>query len=596
MISVSVAPPSENGDVITKAEEELKNKVVDCLHSLVKSDRGVPSTERLNKSSEKEVERKEMPNFTVCSETEGGSPDSYHSLLSFLGGEDFREELRTLYTAYPEFLMSCFHGHADEEELVAYLGVARETARKKRQLWAQSRICFLLGQMCASRSKFSQARVYYEEALSVPMDSFTDMNMLSALYTNLALIYLTQKNTEKYFALSEKLAALLMGMPDAISGTEDPEVLKFLLKKAILSGNKPVEARSCFLLAKLHLKLGEATSAVAYLERFQILFSQLSGVCQDTCSHGYLLLGRLYSDLGQPYLAASTAHQASQQTSTTLSDCLCSVSLLLENASQLYGVALPAQVAPYLARATYFARGGSEHSLAHVNALCLSRLFHQHGLPDRAVDYMREFLLNIGSGSGITQADGTDALIWLAWMYVCSARPSMALGILDAVLASLPEHCTTQQEGVVYNMRAIALRRTGNIRHAADSYRAAVEVCEEFEDRHNWAVALANLGLLCLRAKARGPAEEHLVQAVELFSELEEDELEGHELNFITILLELGQHYISQGSHEKGKIYYEWALLLAIQEGQTESKRCKVLNSFSALSTIDHLMTLGSHV
>ena len=141
------------------------------------------------------------------------------------------------------------------------------------------------------------------------------------------------------------------------------------------------------------------------------------------------------------------------------------------------------------------------------------------------------------------------------------------------------ENCTTQQEGVVYNMHAIALRRTGNLRHAAESYRAAVEVCEEFEDRHNWAVALANLGLLCLRAKARSLAEEHLVQAVELFSELEEDELEGHELSFITVLLELGQHYVNKGHHERGKIYYEWALLLAIQSEQSESKWCSVLKS-----------------
>ncbi|XP_031441025.1 SH3 domain and tetratricopeptide repeat-containing protein 1 isoform X2 [Clupea harengus] len=568
--------PSEDGDVNAKTEVELKSKIVDYLHKLTISNGTATGTARssddVDMSSGKELESKDMPNFIVCSEKDGTSPDGHHSLLSFLGSPDFREELRSLYTSYPEFLMSCFHGHADEEELVAYLGVARETARKKRQLWAQSRICFLLGQMCASRSKFSQARVYYEEALSVPRDCFTDMHMLVALYANLALIYLTQKNVEKYFALSERLAALMMGMPDAISGTEDPDVLKFLLRKAILSRNKPAEARGCFLLAKLHLKLGKAVSAVPFLERLQILSSQLSGVCEGTRSHGYLLLGRLYSDVGLPYLAVSSAHQASLQTSTTLSDCLCAISLLLENALRLYGAAVPAQVAPYLTRAVSLARQGTELRLAHVHALCLSWLFHQHGLPDRAVGYMRAFLLDVGSESGMTQADATDALIWLAWLYICGGRPQVALDVLDAVLASLPEHCTTQQEGVVYNMRAIALGRTGNLRHAAESYRAAAEVCEEFEDRHNWAVALANLGLLCLRAKAKSLAEEHLVQAVELFSELEEEELDGHELSFITVLLELGQHYVSQGYHERGKIYYEWGLLLAIQSDHSESQ------------------------
>lgn len=564
-------------DTNIKTEVELKSKLVDYLHNLTTSDGSVSPSDDTSQSSVEEQESKDLPIFTVCSEKDGTSPDGHQSLLTFLGDPEFREDLRSLYNSYPEFLMSRFQGHEDEEELVAYLAVARETARKKRQSWAQSRICFLLGQMCASRSKFSQARVYYEEALTVPRDGFADAHMLAALYTNLALVHLTQKNAEKYFAVSERLAALLMGVPDAISGSEDPEVLKFLLKKAILSHNKPAEARGCFLLAKLHLKLGEAMSALPFLERLQIISRELDGLCEGTRSHGYLLLGRLYGDTGSPHLAVSSAHQATVQSSTTLADCLCGISLLLENAAQLYGVAVPAQVAPYLNRAAALAEEDKDLQLAHVHALCLSRLFYEHGLPGRAVRYMRALLLDThpgGSKDGvmITQADATDALIWLAWLYISSGQAHAALEVLDAVLASLPEHCTTQQEGVVYNMRAIALRRCGDIRRAAECYRAAAEVCEEFEDRHNWAVALANLGLLCLGAKAGSLAEEHLEQAVELFSELEEEELEGRQLSFITVLLELGQHYVRKGHHERGKIYYEWALLLAIQSEQTESQ------------------------
>ena len=48
--------------------------------------------------------------------------------------------------------------------------------------------------------------------------------------------------------------------------------------------------------------------------------------------------------------------------------------------------------------------------------------------------------------------------------------------------------------GVVLNMRGVALRCMGDLRRAAESYQAAIDICEEFEDRHNWAVALANLG------------------------------------------------------------------------------------------------------
>lgn len=259
----------------------------------------------------------EIPHFTVCSEQDGTSPDGYHSLLSFLGSRDHRPEFQLLYAAYPEFLLLHFQGHNDEEELVAYLGVARETARKKRMPWAQSRICFLLGQLCAGRSKFSQARVYYEETLSVPRDYFTDMHLLSAIYSNLAFIYLTQKNAEKYLALSERFAALLMAVCDYLSGSEDPEVLKFALKKAVLSQNKPAEARVCFLLAKFYLKLGEGMNAVPFIERLQILGDEMPGVCDKMRSHGFLLLARLYSDYGLLRLAESSAQQACLQVGFT---------------------------------------------------------------------------------------------------------------------------------------------------------------------------------------------------------------------------------------------------------------------------------------
>lgn len=259
----------------------------------------------------------ENPHFTVCSEQDGTSPDGYHSLLSFLGSREHRPEFQLLYSAYPEFLLLHFQGHGDEEELVAYLGVARETARKKRLSWAQSRICFLLGQLCAGRSKFSQARVYYEEALSIPRDYFTDMYLLSAIYSNLTFIYLTQKNAEKYLALSERFAALLMAVCDYLSGTEDPEVLRFALKKAILSKNKPTESRICFLLAKFYLKLGEGMSAVPFIERLQILADEMPGVCDKMRSHGFLLLARLYSDYGLLRLAESSAQQTCLQVGFT---------------------------------------------------------------------------------------------------------------------------------------------------------------------------------------------------------------------------------------------------------------------------------------
>lgn len=74
-------------------------------------------------------------------------------------------------------------------------------------------------------------------------------------------------------------------------------------------------------------------------------------------------------------------------------------------------------------------------------------------------------------------------------------------------------------------------------------------------------------GLLCVKAGATGLAQRYLTDAVKLFSEL--DEL-GHEENFITVLLQLGQNYIQQQQLDTGKGCYEWALLLSISAGLLE--------------------------
>lgn len=306
-------PTADNAD---QWNVDLKRKITDVLSEIKEPSRDESLLDSTKPRTDSIESPQEIPHFTVCLE-QGNSPDGHHSLLSYLSNRDHRPEYQLLYSAYPEFLLQHFEGHSDEEELVTYLSTARETARKKRMTWAQTRICFLLGQLCAGRSKFSQARVYYEEALSVPRDYFTDMHLLSALYSNLALIYLTQKNTEKFFAMSERFAALLMAVCDCLSGSEDPEVLKFALKKAILSRNKPAEARLCLLLTKLYLNLGEGLNAVPFIERLQILADEIPGACDRIRSHGFLLLARLYGDHHLPHLAESSARQACFQVGST---------------------------------------------------------------------------------------------------------------------------------------------------------------------------------------------------------------------------------------------------------------------------------------
>lgn len=53
----------------------------------------------------------------------------------------------------------------------------------------------------------------------------------------------------------------------------------------------------------------------------------------------------------------------------------------------------------------------------------------------------------------------------------------------------------------------------------------------------------------------------HLTEAVQLFSELDGD---GHQVNFIAVLLQLGRLYVKLQQVHYGKGCYEWALLLAM--------------------------------
>ncbi|XP_040887055.1 SH3 domain and tetratricopeptide repeat-containing protein 1 isoform X2 [Toxotes jaculatrix] len=515
------------------------------------------------------------PCFTVHPVVEGNNnTENFIPLFSFLEGQDCKEEFGVLYGLSSELLSSTtFSGHSDEDQLIAFLSVARETARKKQLFWSQTRLCFLLGKLCAGRSKFSQARVYFEEALCVPREGFRDLKLLANIYSNLAAIYLLQKNTESFFAVAERLVALILGIPDCLESLEDNSVLKYLLKKAVLAHNKMAEARACYLLAKHHWICAERAQAATYLERLLILCAKAQRTWSVSLSHGYLALGKLYSELCLPHLSVSSARRVSLQPSARLSDCLNSMVLVLVNVNKLYGIkeqeaSILPQAAPFLRQALSFIKvqGGVRnqcHVLSHQLTVCLSQLFYKHKMVGHAIHQMHTLINNTPplQQVPISVPERNSALIWLAWLHIDNNQPSVALDILDSVLSSMPEHCTTPQEGVVLNMRGVALRCMGDLQRAAESYQAAVAICQEYEDLPNWAVAQANLGLLCLKAGAKGLAQRHLTEAVQLFSELDE---EGHEANFITVLLELGQHYLKQQQLHYGKGCYEWALLLAI--------------------------------
>lgn len=388
--------------------------------------------------------------------------ENFVGLFSCLGGRDYRAEFGSLYAMSSELMASSvFHGQSDEDELAQFLGVARETARKKRLFWTQTRLCFLLGRLCLGRSKFSQARVYLEECLVAPPESFTDFRLLASIYSNLVAIYLTQKNADSFFSVVERLAALLVGFPECLENLADSSALRYVLKKSVLCHDATMEAWALHVLAKHHWTRNEPEKVVPYLERQLVLNSDAQTEWNFSPSHGYLTLARLYSNLQLPHLSVGAARRALQEGPPTLTECLSIMNLAVDQVNKLSGttepqVTVPTQVAPYLHRALSLVKVTGEEwchddHLKHKLTVSLCQLFCKYRMTKQAICYMHGL---IKSGPGLQQHSPVSAaerrahLVWLAWLHIENHQPDVALQILDSVLLSLPEHCTVPLEGL----------------------------------------------------------------------------------------------------------------------------------------------------
>ncbi|CAL1590748.1 unnamed protein product [Knipowitschia caucasica] len=511
------------------------------------------------------------PRFSVPNVVEGKNhTEELMPLFTYLENQNYNVHYGELYRLTPDQLSSTtFVGHSDEDQLASFLSVARETARKKRLFWSQTRICFLLGKLCVGRSKFSQARVYFEEAVSVPREGFADFRLLTHIYHNLAQIYLLQKNAERFFLMAEKLVSLLMGFAYCLDLLSDDSILKLILKKAILSKNKQAELRACYLLARHHWARNEKHNVISYIERLLVLSSEDTPTWSSmSTSCGYLTLASLYKELDLENLSICSFRRTSLDPSTTIATTLsCVLHLANHQKDQIKPeTSFPCGLTPFLHKALSLSefqdkRRSKHHALGHHLTLCLSEMYSRHRMLDKAIEYMHRLVESSPSSHSLGTAQVNSALVWMAWLHIEKCQPDVALDVLDLVLASMPEHCTSPQEGEVLNLCGVALCSMGNLRRAVENYQAAIDICQEYEDLPNWAVAQANLGLLCLKAGASAAAQRNLTEAVQMFSELD---AAGHEQSFSTVLLELGKLHVAQGQMHYGKACYEWALLLSI--------------------------------
>ncbi|XP_048799470.1 SH3 domain and tetratricopeptide repeat-containing protein 1 isoform X2 [Lagopus muta] len=520
-------------------------------------------------SSHKEIfPSPEGPCFYIYQDN-GQESDVFESLLLFLNSKEYESDFKNLYDFSYPFINSMFYGFSEEDELLSFFSLARELAKKAGMSWALARLCFLLGRLSVKKVKFSQARVYFEEALGAVAGGFSDLYFIIALYTNLTVIYLTQKNKEKCSHVFDKATSLLMGIPNHICSADmESDILKHALKRTILSQNKHAEARACFLLAKHYTARKQHEEALPFLERLQLLSNDL-GLQNNLSKNCYFKLAESYDEKCLPHIVLSCIKVSSSQNSSTLMDSLKRIDLVIRNAPKLYGLRklrqiLPSQIAPYLTQALSSAFTNEHQGLCSTIYLSLAKLYSHHKQYEKAIVYMMKAL---DSDTSAKPEETINYLVSLAWLYVLYRQYDVAATILNAVVDS--SWSNPQQLGVAYNMLAIALKRTNNTKKAAESCYKALRLSEEANMTHNQAISMANFGELCLHAAASKLAEHYYIKAVKLFAKLPSVDC-GQE--FIQTLLQLGRYYVSRTQREKGRFYYEWAFLIAMEISHLESQ------------------------
>ncbi|XP_010115928.1 PREDICTED: SH3 domain and tetratricopeptide repeat-containing protein 2, partial [Chlamydotis macqueenii] len=493
--------------------------------------------------------------------------DVFDPILTFLNQDSYVPSFQSLYDLSFSFLCSTFYGFSDEDELVLYLETSRNWAKRTHSVWAHVRLCFLLGKLCMKKVKFSQARVYFEEAMSILDRGFGDLPLLSALHVNLASIYLKQNMKHKFCSLLGKMVALLVCLPGHFFSSENElEVMMYVLREAIAVGNAPLEARVCFLIVKLFLQLGKNDEVLPFTEHLQCLYTTL--LSPDTTSvplDATPVLSYLYDKKYLPNIALASARLFVPSGVKGAPTPIWRAGFILQNTSKLLGSqpersSIPALACFYLKQALHFSCQSRAVPTQRMLCAILSRMYLQHGVLDGAVCYAAT-AVTLSRLMG--EEEAFESSLSLGWMYLLNSQPGPAADIMRQLLRSLHRTDSVNQRGAVHNLLAIALKGEGQVQKAAENYLWALHKAKETGNKRNQAIALANMGQLSLSRGASQLAELYLLQSVQLYAELQGSE--DLEMELVRVLLWLAQAMVNRQRMEDGKLCYELALVFALK-------------------------------
>ncbi|NXN85440.1 S3TC2 protein, partial [Bombycilla garrulus] len=493
--------------------------------------------------------------------------DVFDPILTFLNQDAFVPSFQSFYDLSFSFLHSTFYGFSDEDELVLYLETCRNWAKRTRSIWAHVRLCFLLGKLCIKKVKFSQARVYFEEAMSALDRGFGDLPLLAALHVSLASIYLKQNTKHKFFSLLGKTVTLLVCLPGrSFSWENELELLTYILRESIAVGNAPLEARVCFLIVQLFLQLGRTEEVLPFLEHLQRLSSaRLSPGARAGPLDASATLGYLYDKKCLPNIALASVRSFVPSGTEGTPTPVWRAGFILQNASKVRGQpagrsGVLALACPYLRHALRFCCQAGAVPMQRTLCALLSRLYLQHGALHAAVSYAARAA---ALGRLLGDEEVFESSLSLAWLYLLQRQPGPAEDILRRLRRSLRGTASETPGGAVHNLLAMALGGQGHIQEAAESFLRALHKAKETGSRRNQAVSLANLGQLSLSCGAARLAELYLLWAVRLYAELQGRPEPDTEL--AQVLLWLAQAAVDRRRLEDAKLCYELALGFALR-------------------------------
>ncbi|XP_074408230.1 SH3 domain and tetratricopeptide repeat-containing protein 2 isoform X2 [Zonotrichia albicollis] len=494
--------------------------------------------------------------------------DVFDPILTFLNQDSFVPSFQSFYDLSFSFLHSTFYGFSDEDELVLYLETSRNWAKRTHSVWAHVRLCFLLGKLCIKKLKLSQARVYFEEAMSVLDRGFGDLPLLAALHGSLASIYLKQNMKHKFSSLLGKTVTLLVCLPGrSFSSENELELLTYILRESIAMGNAPLEARICFLIVKLFLQLGRTEEVLPFLEHLQCLSTTwLSPGSRAGPLDATATLGYLYDKKCLPNIALASVRSFVPSSTKGTPTPIWRAGFILQNASKLLGrqqqdrSSIPAVACLYLRQALQFCCESRAVPMQRTLCAVLSRMYLQHGLLDAAIPYAAR-AADLARLLG--EEEAFESSLCLAWLYVLQRRPGPAGQLLRRLRRCLCGAACETPHGAVHNLLAMALTTQGRLQEAAENFLRALHKAKEAGSCRNQAVALANLGQLSLSCGAAQLAELYLLWAVRLYSELQ-----GHremDTELAQMLLWLAQAMVDRQRREDAKLCYELALGFALK-------------------------------